>query len=98
MTVALSAPTALLLSLYAELFNEEGPAIGGFFDDFCGRFAGPVTGFGFDPNHYRFVATLRSLQCCGEFETVRRHDAIVVIGRRDQRRWITTAFDDVMQR
>ncbi len=98
MTVALSAPTALLLNLYAELFNEEGPAVGGFLDDFCGRFAGAVTGFGFDPNQYGFVTTLGSLQSRGELETVRGHDAIIVIGGRDQRRRITTTFDDVMQR
>jgi len=26
----------------------KAPAVGGFFDDFCGRFAGAVTGFVFD--------------------------------------------------
>src|SRR2546423_8017362 len=69
----------LLRSFHAELFDEERPAVGGFFDDFRGRLARAVTGFGFDPNQSRFVATLRRLKRGGEFETVRRHNAIVVI-------------------
>src|SRR5437899_12729302 len=98
MTVALSAPTALLLNLYAELFNEEGPAVGGFLDDFCGRFAGAVTRFGFDPNQHGFVTTLRSLQSRGEIETVGGHDAIIVICGLVHHHMITIIIDDMKQR
>src|SRR4029077_14080783 len=45
-----------------------------------------------------FVATLCCLECRGEFETVRRDYAIVVIGGRDEGRRITTTFGDVMKR
>ena len=101
MTVALSAATALLLSPYAELFDEEGPAVGGFFDDLSRWFAGAVSGFGFNPDQGWFVATLRGLQSRRELKTVRGHDAIVVIGGRDHCRWITAApprRGDVMKR
>ena len=83
---------------FSELFNEEGPAVGGFFDDLRCRFAGAVSGFGFDPDQSWFVATLRGLKRGGEFKTVRGHHAIVVIGSRDHGRRITAAFGDVMKR
>src|SRR5262249_39590980 len=72
-----------LRDFHTELFDQEGPAVRGFFNNFRGRFARAVTGFGFDSNQSRLVATLRCLECRGEFETVRRDYAIIVIGRRD---------------
>src|SRR4029077_3058329 len=87
-----------LRDFHPEFFEEEGPAVGGFFDTFGCRFAGAVTSFGFDSNQSRFVAILGCLECSGEFETVRRDYAIVVIGRRDKRRRITTPLRDVLER
>src|SRR5205807_189401 len=67
---------SLLRDFHAELFNEKGPAVGSFFDDFGGWFTSAVTGFGFDSNQSWFVATLRGLKCRREFKTVSRHHAI----------------------
>jgi hypothetical protein len=35
----------LIRDFHSELFDEERPAVGGFFNDFGGRFAGAVSGF-----------------------------------------------------
>src|SRR5437899_12125686 len=58
----------LFRDFHAELFNEKGPTIGGFLDNYSGGFAGAVSGFGLDPDHDWSVATLRGLQCRREFE------------------------------
>ena len=57
-----------------------------------------MAGFGVDSDQDRFVATLGGLKRGREFETVRRHHAIVVVGSRDHRRGIGAAFGDVMKR
>ena len=87
-----STQNTLLRDFHPELFDQEGPAVGGFFDDFCGRFAGAVTRFGFDADQSWFVAALRGLKRGREFETVRRHDTIVMIGGCDEGRRITAAL------
>ena len=81
----------LFRDFHTELFHEEGPAVGGFFDDLGCWFAGAVSGFGFDSNERWFVAPLRGLKCGGEFKTVRGYDPVVVIGGRNHGRRITTA-------
>ena len=44
---------ALFRDLHVERFDEKSPAVGGVFDDFCGPFAGAMTGFSFDSNQPR---------------------------------------------
>jgi hypothetical protein len=57
-----------------------------------------VTCFGLDPDERWFVAALRGLQGRGELEAVCRHNPIIVIGSCDERRGITTALRDVVER
>ena len=38
---------------HPEALDQEGPLVGGFFDDFAGGFAGSVSGAGFDPDQNR---------------------------------------------
>ena len=60
--------------------------VGGFLDQLGRRFARAVAGLGFDADQYRGAARLGGLQRRGEFEAVRGHDAVVVVGGGDQRR------------
>jgi hypothetical protein len=66
--------------LHLQNLYQKAPFIRDFFNDFRGRFACAVPGFGFDPNQNRVASGLRFLHRCGEFEAVRRDDAIIVIG------------------
>ena len=51
-----------------------------------------------DPNEDGGLAALRGLQRGGVFETVRGHNPIIVIGRRDECRGVFRARLDVVQR
>ena len=63
-----------------------------------GRLACAVAGLGLDADQDRIVARLGRLQGRGELEAVRRHHAVVVVGRRDQGRRVARARLDVVQR
>ncbi len=59
--------------------------IGLILDDFGCRFAGAVTSARFDADKNRRRAGLCDLQGGRKFEAVPGEDAIIVVGRRDQR-------------
>ena len=66
--------------------------VGGFLDDFAGRFAGAMTGASFDPDQSRRGTSLGRLQGSGELKAMRGKDAIVVVGGSYQSRWILGAL------
>ena len=70
----------------AKVVDQKGVAIGRFLDQLGGRLARAVAGLGLDADQDGVVAGLGGLQRRGELEAVRRDDAVVVVGRGDQRR------------
>src|SRR5437667_2308168 len=76
--------SSFLRRLDLEFAHQKRPALGGFLDDLAGRFAGTVTGAGFDPDQDWRRACLRGLECRGVLETMRRHHAVVVIRGRNE--------------
>ena len=90
-------PENLQLRRYAEVIEEERIDVSGLLQLFGGA-AGAVTGFGVDADDHRIVTSLCGLQSCGVLERMRRHDAIVVVGRRHQNRRIPGARLHVVNR
>ena len=62
------------------------------------RFARAMTRLRLDADQNRRRAGLRCLQCCSKLERMSGHDAIVMIGSRDQRRRILRSRLDVVKR
>ena len=83
---------------HPEALDQEGPLVGGFFDDLTCRFAGAVAGARFDPDQYGGGAGLGGLQGGGELEAVAGEDAVVVIGGGDKRGRILRSRFDVVER
>ena len=75
---------------------QEGLAVGGLLDQLRGRLARAVAGLGLDADQHRLVARLRGLQRGRELEAVAGHDAVVVVGGRDQRRRVAGARLEVV--
>ena len=55
-----------------------------------------MTGLGFNTDENRVGATMCMLQGSGKFETVPGNDPVIVVGCRDQRRWIVGAGSESM--
>jgi len=55
------------------------PSVGSFFYDFCHRFSGAVTCFGFNPYQDRILSFLFFLQGGNKLERMRRNNAIIMI-------------------
>src|SRR2546427_40932 len=77
--------------------ERERPLVGAFGDLFV---RGPVAmrPQSLDANQHWLVTPLRALQRCRELERVARHDPVVVISGRDQRRGIAGAWLEVVER
>ena len=82
---------------HAHLRRRERPLIGELGDPLVGRPVA-VRALRLDADEHRLVAALRRLHRRRELERVARHHAVVVIGRRDERRRIAGARLDVLQR
>src|SRR2546422_11179206 len=84
--------------LHVQIVNEERPAVGLLLDDFRGWLAGAVAGLRLDPDQHRLDAALRGLQRGGVLERVTGHDAIIVIGGRNEGGGIARARLHVVNR
>lgn len=74
-------------SLHPQHLPQEGPFVGGFFDDFGEGSAGTMTGAGFDTDEDgwgTFTLGVAFLESSGEFEAVGGDDAVVVVGGGDE--------------
>src|SRR5688572_30266702 len=72
------------LGFHFQSLHEEGVAVGGFFDDFGGGFAGAVAGFGFDADEDGVFTAVSFLDGGGEFEAVGGDNAVVVVRGSDR--------------
>src|SRR3954468_12413040 len=98
LSLAMPRPGVLPRKLHAEALREEGPLVGGFFDDLGGRFAGAVASPGFDPDQDRGGAGLGGLHGGRVLEAVAGEDPVVVVCRDYQGRRIFRAWLYVMKR
>ena len=77
--------------------QNEGPLIGDVFDLHPRRLPGAMPRAGLDPHQHRLVAPLGGLHRRPKLVAVPRHDAIIVIRRGHQRRWIAGSLLQVVQ-
>ncbi len=84
--------------LHVHHFDERSPLVGRLLDELGGRFAGAATSFGLDPDQDRAIARLGRLQRRGELEAMGRHDAVIMVGGRDQGRQLAYSPFDIMKR
>ena len=80
------------------ILEQEREHVGSLFDALRDGFAGAVARLGVDADQDRSVAALGVLHLGGELERMSRHDTVIVVGSRYQRRRILRALLDVMQR
>ena len=80
------------------ILEQEREHVGSLFDALRDGFAGAVARLGVDADQDRSVAALGVLHLGGELERMGRHDTVIVVGSRYQRRRILRALLDVMQR
>ena len=80
------------------ILEQEREHVGSLFDALRDGFAGAVARLGVDADQDRSVAALGVLHFGGELERMGRHDTVIVVGSRYQRRRILRALLDVMQR
>ena len=81
-SVRCAKPQAMFGALFetdVENFDQEGPLVGDFFDDFGCWFACAVTGAGFDADEHRRIALMDVLQLGRKFETVAGAASFVLV-------------------
>ena len=78
--------------------REERPGVRLLGDKHRGRLAETVSRLRVDADEDRCIAALRRLHRRREFERVSRDDAVVMVGGKDERRWVMRARLEVVQR
>lgn len=78
--------------LFAHVGQNETIDIGLFFNLFAQRFASAVARFRVDADEHGRLSALAFLHSCRELEAMCRHNAVVMVGRGDERCGITHAF------
>src|SRR5207248_10357366 len=87
-----------LSSLYSQILHQKRHPVRLLLDHLARRLARTVSRLRLDLDQHRLRSRLRGLERRRELERVARHHAIVVIGRRDERRGVLRARPDVVER